>query len=85
MTFPEIQAALLRAINDLAARGLPEVDVSTAVELTGVGEPGVAFEHVCTQLYEYDIAITDSEREILKELGTAMERKPEYWERLRRT
>jgi len=79
MTFPEIQAALLRAINDLAARGLPEIDVSTAVELTQVGEPGVAFEHVCTQLYEYDISVTDFEREVLKELGAAMEMKPEYW------
>ena len=36
---------------------LPIVDQETVEELLNVGEPGVALEILCTQIYEHDIQV----------------------------
>jgi hypothetical protein len=84
MSLQEIESELLRTINDLAAQGLPERDVHRALELTKAGEPGVALENLCTQLFERDLVVSDIHRAILEKLGTQMGLKSVHWTQLRR-
>ena len=83
MSFQQIESELLRTINDLAAQGLPERDVRNALELTKAGEPGVALENLCTQLFEHDLAVSDMQRAMLEKLGAQMGLKSVHWTQLR--
>jgi hypothetical protein len=60
-------ADLRRAVH--GAGGLPERDIESIEVLIRVGEWQIALEHLCTQIYEYDIAIDPTERRLLEELG----------------
>jgi hypothetical protein len=44
----------LRAVTLTVEGLLPQRDISSIWELIDAGEPGIAFENLCTQLYEYE-------------------------------
>ena len=48
-------------------------------ELVSAGEPGVAFEIICTQAFEFDVSVDKHIWEMLDRTGTAMGISPEYW------
>ncbi len=52
--------------------------------LTEAGEPGIALENLCTQLFEYDVTITVSIQERLAMLGRAMGLEESQWNKLRK-
>ena len=61
---------LVRAIF-LAVEGrLPDPDTQNARGLLDAGEPGVALENLCTQLYEFDVAVSEP---LLAQIRTATE------------
>ncbi|HET6293165.1 MAG TPA: MafI family immunity protein [Kribbella sp.] len=74
----KLHAALLESEHSLT----PD-DVENIWELIDVGEPGVAFELLCSQLYEYDAAVSPRMLDSLREMGTSMQLKPRQWEILR--
>lgn len=61
---------------------LPSSDVANVWELIEAGELGVAFEILCTQLYEYDVAVNDTTLAALSELGRYFMLDPRLWEDL---
>lgn len=48
-------------------------------ELTS-GEPGIAFETICTQLFEYDLHIPQAVFAKLRQIGRSMNLPPKKWE-----
>jgi predicted HAD superfamily phosphohydrolase len=58
---------------------LPVNDVDSIKELVGVGEYAVAFENFCTQLYEYDVAVAQSDRSRLEIIGKEMRLEDSLW------
>jgi len=52
-------------------------------DLIEAGEPGTAFELLCRQLHEYEVAVTPRMLETLRKSGTAMDLNPRQWEILR--
>ncbi len=78
----ELENALLELIETFTGL-LPREQVKDFAGLVRAGEPGIAFENLCTQLYEYDIVVN---REVLGELkvvGSAMGLESKYWDRLK--
>jgi hypothetical protein len=65
-----------------AASDLPLRDVDQIEGLIEVGERAVAFENLCTQLYEYDIRLSSDLRDTVISIGAQLEVAPRYWERL---
>lgn len=63
----EITVRLHQAMS--AARDLSQDDVANIEELVQVGELLVAYETLCTQLYEYDIVLSASMIEDLRLAG----------------
>jgi hypothetical protein len=61
---------------------LPASDITNLWEFVNVGEIGLAFETLCTQLYEYDIQVGAEAAELLKELGVYLEVDPAMWQLL---
>ena len=82
MNVKEIEVGLLDVINAYAGR-LPAEQVKDMAELARAGEPGIAFENLCTQLYEYGIAVDDATRKRLQEIGSAMRLKSKYWDQFK--
>lgn len=52
-------------------------------ELIDAGEPAVAYEMLCSQLYEHDAGIQMQTISVLSELGLAMNLEPRQWQILR--
>jgi rRNA-processing protein FCF1 len=50
--------------------------------LAGAGERGVALENFCTQLLEYDVAVSSTVLKELKALAEEMGIDEKYWTRL---
>jgi hypothetical protein len=71
------QAQLDQALRVLVAKaemfGLPEKDVRTAQEFLEYNEPGCAFEHVVTQLYEYGTPISAEYYQLLQAIAKSMQ------------
>lgn len=65
-----------------AARSLPLGDLEQVEDLIQVGEQRVAFENLCTQIYEYDIRLPLYLHGLLAEAGEQLGVAPRYWERL---
>ena len=63
----ELMDRLLRELADAAE--LPASDLDSISVLIRAGEAQVALEALCTQIYEYDLDITDAQRARLVELG----------------
>jgi hypothetical protein len=73
----------LRAVVlELEAQLLPQ-EVEMIWELIDVGEPRVAFEMLCSQLYEHDAAVGVQVGGALAEIGTAMNLESRQWQILR--
>jgi rRNA-processing protein FCF1 len=53
-------------------------------ELVAAGEPGVALENYCAQLFEYDVAVPTEVVAELEGLGRAMGINKKCWMRLRK-
>ena len=81
MDMQEIERKLLEEIQTYAGQ-LPADQVKDIADLAQAGEPGVAFENLCMQLYEYDIAVDNGMLSKLKSIGIAMGIESEYWDRL---
>jgi hypothetical protein len=65
-----------------AARSLPLGDLEQVEGLIQVGEQRVAFENLCTQIYEYDIRLPLYLRGLLAEVAEQLGAASRYWERL---
>ena len=79
MNLPEIEQKLLALFAAARDIGLPAEQLADMVSLAKVGEPGVALENFCTQLYEYDLTVPQSILASIAELGTAMGLEDRYW------
>lgn len=69
----------LRRVTAAVQHLLPERDIEFVQELLDVGEWGVAHEHICTQLFEYDATVPPEVVAELARLGEAMRLDPEAW------
>jgi hypothetical protein len=78
---PEEITRRLHLVMD-AARDLPLHDVEQIEGLIQVGERAVAFENLCTQLFEYDIRLPADLRGTLVSVGEQLGVASRYWERL---
>ena len=70
---------VLRAVTLTVENLLPQRDIRNIWELIDAGEPGIAFENLCTQLYEYEVTPDEPSREALAEVGTYFRLEPGLW------
>lgn len=70
---------ILEAIREILTPG----QLETAEELVRAGEPGIALEIVCENLYEDDLAIAAGTLELMAKVSREMGIDPKYWEMLR--
>lgn len=70
---------LVRAIVIAVEGRLPAADTQNAWGLVDAGEPGVALELLCTQLHEFDIAISESLLVQIITAGEAMGLASDLW------
>lgn len=82
MKLNEIEAQLIQIVERLRGLGVPAPDLDDVTELTDAGEPGVAFENLCTQLYEYDVLVPQDTIAALRRIGALMNIEPRFWESL---
>jgi hypothetical protein len=61
---------------------LPDDQIQDMMDLAKAGEPGIAFENLCTQLYEYDVIVDEETLESLRNIGKSMNIDTRYCERL---
>lgn len=73
-------AVELNALLAETASDLPQQDRENVAGFIDVGEFGVAFETLCTQMYEYDVLPSPDARARLAALGRRLELDPSYWE-----
>ena len=76
----EITVRLHKAMD--AAVGLPPEDISNVQSLIDVGEWLVAFETLCTQIYEWEIGLEHDVIRDLEGLGAALAARRELTEHL---
>lgn len=81
MEMQDIENQLVAVISGFAGQ-LPGEQITEMQELARAGEPGIALENLCTQLYEYDVVVSRDRLNQLSLLGKAMGTKPTYWEQL---
>lgn len=81
MELLEIERRLSQLIDQFDG-GLPAEQVADMKCLVDAGEPGVALENYCSQLYEYEIDVPLRVKNELAQLGRAMGIESKYWERL---
>ena len=84
MDMNAIESSLLKVLEEFA-QSLPRQQVSGMRELVIAGEAGVAFENLCTQIFEYDLIPTGHILDQLQQIGIAMGINSKYWERLKPT
>lgn len=65
-----------------AAVGLTAEDISNVQSLIDVGEWAVAFETLCTQIYEWEIGLESEVIRDLESLGAALGVRSEFTEHL---
>lgn len=78
MNLQFIESRLVEILNGFEGM-LPPEQLDDMRSLANAGEPGVALENFCTQLYEYDVSVPATVLEELSKLGSAMGIRPEYW------
>jgi hypothetical protein len=81
MNMQSIEKTLVKLIDSFEGQ-LPREQLGEMRNLTTAGEPGVAFENLCVQLFEYDIHVAPEVLNELRTVGLAMTIKATYWERL---
>ena len=62
---------------------LPDHNIRDAIELLDYREWGEALVLICTQLYEFEVAITDAHYERIQSAAERMELKESEWEFVR--
>ncbi|MBB5801330.1 hypothetical protein F4560_001098 [Saccharothrix ecbatanensis] len=72
-------AAGLRALTIELGPLLPPDDARNTWELVDAGEYGIALENLCTQLYEYDIAVSGDHRQRFAAIGVQLGLDNHYW------
>ncbi len=82
MSQPSIEADVLAVIDECKGLGVPARELDDMSALAKAGEPGVALENLCTQLFEYDVMVPQSVTASLRTLGQAMGVDDKYWCRL---
>ncbi len=85
MSTTEIEARVASVVEQCRQFGIPEVELVEMLALAKAGEPGIALENLCTQLFEYDAVVPTAVVNELKGLGDAMGLNEKYWMRLERT
>lgn len=65
----DVMRRLRWAVVGAEVRGLPSRDVANVLGYLDAGEGQVGLELLCTQLYEFDVALPLAEIEELEELG----------------
>ena len=75
------ERAVVLIIDGLTGR-LPPEQLLDFRELAEAGEPGVALENLCTQIFEYDVMIGPDVLARIRDVGQVMKLDPKYWERL---
>lgn len=70
---------LLRAIVIAVEGRLPATDTQNAWDLLDAGEPGIALENLCTQLYEFDVEVSESLLTQITTAGVAMGLASDLW------
>ena len=81
MDMHEIEGKLI-AIITAFSNELPANEVTEMQELAKAGEPGIALENLCTQLYEYDVAVEAAYLDQIAAVGDAMGINKSNWEQL---
>jgi hypothetical protein len=66
-------ARILAVVTAENAQGFPDDTLSHARELIAHGEPGLAVDILCTQLYEYDLAVSGDLVRLLEESVSLMD------------
>ena len=69
----------LTALADSFAGRLPDSIIEDVKEYVDFREWGVAFNLLCEQLYEFDIAISESEWEQIENIGKALKLEDYSW------
>lgn len=69
--FQLIEGQLLRLVTAYSDQ-LPEQDVRELSSLVNAGEPGVALENLCSQLYEYELRVSSADLDQILQLGNLM-------------
>jgi hypothetical protein len=78
MDLAEVEARLDTVL--VSAHGwIPDGELAQMRRLVQVGEPGIALENFCTQLYEYDVAVPGETARELGILARAMGLKLPAW------
>ena len=70
----------LKALLAKAGEGLPRDDRENVASFIRSGEYGVAFETLCTQMYEYDVRADRDDRARFAAIGQQLELDPSLWE-----
>lgn len=83
MNLQEVIRAFPSLVEDCCALGLPSADCDNVRALVDGFEPGVAFEILCDQLFEHDIAVPTAVLNRLARIGESMGIASEYWTSLR--
>jgi hypothetical protein len=81
MNLNEIENRLLAVLKE-AEKLLPQSELQGMVELVQAGEPGIALEDFCDQLYEHDVEVPARILTEIAELGCAMGIRSRDWEML---
>lgn len=79
----DIEREILEILKGLES-DLPLNQLAEMRQLTEAGEPGIAFENLCTQLYENDVSVAPAVLQQLTGIGEAMGIETTYWELLRK-
>ena len=83
-TLPQIESRVA-ALLERASSFFPTNEVNDIVDLIRHGEPGVALENFCEQLYEREVRVPSAILTEIAVLGEAMGMKSRYWEMLTET
>lgn len=81
MDLDEIENRLAAILKE-STKWLPAEQLADMVELVRAGEPGVALENLCTQLFEFDAVIPADLRDKLRCLSEEMGIDNDSWRRL---
>lgn len=76
--YEKIESAVRETILEIGNE-LPQRDRKEALDLVDAGEGGIAFELLCTQIFEYDVPITREIYDQIVLVGTAMKMEQSTW------
>ena len=68
-----------RELFDMTKSNLSQVDIDEITDYITHGECGVAYDHICVQLYEYNIPISKKTYTLIDEIGKYLEYKESEW------